>query len=698
MDSTVSIESKDIPSLAIERGGAAHAAALPISDAQADSQHKVEAFVADCASLTDWVSSSGNLQSQLDFSESGKRFLRELTTSERRSTHAALADHLRSIKEIVGDAAVKAEVAHLNGNLDRNHSPYRFCVVKAAGGQEFLVLRAKSGVLIATVSFTPAFTAIRKSPRSDVGGTEKLTGQIQTGSEGGKDASPLPVGADHGSSLKPKSDAIRSDCVGDGEIESDGFLAPESAITANEPGSAAHEADAIRSQCDAKGEIRDLSPPLVGRSITPNETVREQPQVQLQETLVSQFLATGNTFLKLFSSIADRRAAHGDLVEQLKLLKQSEGAVAAKDAIDRLNAILDTAKAPYRFCVSRMSNGQDCLCLRDSADRLIATSGFTKPTREFQRSKIASALENSRSESSMSTRGITTTMLVEPGCAENRLGQESIVIAPFDSSVASSALAARFAPGIQPAVLPAEPTYWKPVVTEGECNAIEVTGALKCFSDGAEGLDETPTPPDGDTPLTGNFLAGMLPDSAGVPDHGDADNDTHKWPCGFDATANPGDGMYLLGVPDPVTSFVDQYPACFSNSPGEELQEPAINQTLSLAESLAQNVDGLNWTLPNGRLVAEDSFSIGGRRFARELVQAERYAAHAVMAEHLGSIKETIGDGSVKYAVEQLNNNLQKNHSPYRFNITRMSNGQEFLTLRDTRGKLIGTIPFTNQR
>lgn len=90
----------------------------------------------------------------------------------------------------------------------------------------------------------------------------------------------------------------------------------------------------------------------------------------------------------------------------------------------------------------------------------------------------------------------------------------------------------------------------------------------------------------------------------------------------------------------------------------------------------------------------EAEFLLIGNQFAQELQQAERYAAHASLADVLNVITIRHGAQCGITAVQQLNSNLELARGPYRFSIEKMSNGQAFLTLRDLKRTLIGAIPF----
>ena len=96
-------------------------------------------------------------------------------------------------------------------------------------------------------------------------------------------------------------------------------------------------------------------------------------------------------------------------------------------------------------------------------------------------------------------------------------------------------------------------------------------------------------------------------------------------------------------------------------------------------------------------------FLNAGNKFAEELSPAERKEAHRELASLMQQLSETKGEQAVKQAVERLNENLAARKSPYVFNTAKMSNGQDFLSLRKvqkdgTPGILVGTIPFSDKR
>src|SRR5262249_25535178 len=72
---------------------------------------------------------------------------------------------------------------------------------------------------------------------------------------------------------------------------------------------------------------------------------------------------------------------------------------------------------------------------------------------------------------------------------------------------------------------------------------------------------------------------------------------------------------------------------------------------------------------------------------------------HQQVADKLKQIFAQSGDDGVANAVENLNKSLEKANSPYRFNTARMSNGQDFVTLRTAKDhKFVSTVPFSEPR
>ncbi len=102
---------------------------------------------------------------------------------------------------------------------------------------------------------------------------------------------------------------------------------------------------------------------------------------------------------------------------------------------------------------------------------------------------------------------------------------------------------------------------------------------------------------------------------------------------------------------------------------------------------------------PAPRETAESrDFLATGNRFSSEISDpAQRREAHNQLASQLRRISETSGEQGVRTAVTRLNENLERQGSPYRFNTARMSNGQDFITLRNRTGNLINTVAFSDE-
>lgn len=96
-------------------------------------------------------------------------------------------------------------------------------------------------------------------------------------------------------------------------------------------------------------------------------------------------------------------------------------------------------------------------------------------------------------------------------------------------------------------------------------------------------------------------------------------------------------------------------------------------------------------------------FLDAGEKFTEELSTAQRKEGHRELASHLRQLHETKGEDAVRDAVEKLNTKLELANSPYKFNTARMSNGQDFLSLRAkldgfSKKIFLGTLEYSDPR
>lgn len=470
------------------------------------------------------------------FLGTARKFNRELKTSERKLLHDDLAQELRRLKKSLDDTTMKTVVAQVNSELESACSPYRFGTSKGPGGQEFLGLRSRQGVLIATVA---------------IGAATEAPSTIST----------------------------------------------------------------------RKG----VSP--TGVNLSKRESVWTVPS---STGAKADFFNAGRKFVADFHLVVDRRTAHERLAETFKALRAAHGVEVAQTALNCLNDNLDANGSPFRFNISAATSGKESLCLRDSTGNLIATIAVTKPTREFQRSRVR---EDNPCETESANDSVPPPVTLRKSC---------------DNPFVLSDIAG-------PATFGAVDS-WKVVVLSGcdkDSNGLLSLSKVSCQSD---------------------------------LESGTSDNDSVP----ANSVAKPAKVESCLAKAESFSSPPLSIPPGAGLVPAPDFKAGPL-----LTYQMPESDDGLRWFWKKERYAVEEAFSISGKQFVLELPQDERYAAHLVLADLLAKINDCLGDEAVGTSIEHLNRNLEINSSQFRFSVAKMSNGQKFLTLRDMKGRLIGTIPFT---